>query len=175
MSKAAACFVRGGVYRVVKEALGGTLAKFSVSALMFDYVLTGPISGVSAGQYLAGLVNELLAYFHAGHRPPREFDGSVFFAVIVTLYFWYENIKGIPESSHKALRIMQVTTVMVALLIVWCTYTVLGARRASSAVSLAFQYSVGQEVPRMALRQPDRENDSDDRGFLSASGILSWP
>ncbi len=43
-------FVRGGVYRVVKEALGGTLAKFSVSALMFDYILTGPISGVSAGQ-----------------------------------------------------------------------------------------------------------------------------
>src|SRR5436853_5636722 len=26
-------FVRGGVYRVVKEALGGTLAKISVSAL----------------------------------------------------------------------------------------------------------------------------------------------
>ena len=52
-------FVRGGVYRVVKEALGGTLAKLSVSALMFDYILTGPISGVSAGQYIAGLVNEL--------------------------------------------------------------------------------------------------------------------
>src|SRR3954467_3244424 len=28
-------FVRGGVYRVVKEALGGGLAKISVSALMF--------------------------------------------------------------------------------------------------------------------------------------------
>src|SRR5213592_4333197 len=53
-------FVRGGVYRVVKEAMGSTLAKFSVSALMFDYVLTGPISGVSAGQYLVGLLNELL-------------------------------------------------------------------------------------------------------------------
>src|SRR4030042_6737466 len=51
-------FVRGGVYRVVHEAMGGTLAKFSVSALMFDYVLTGPISGVSAGLYLAGLINE---------------------------------------------------------------------------------------------------------------------
>src|SRR6266487_548917 len=47
-------FVRGGVYRVVKEAMGGTLAKFSVSALMFDYILTGPISGVSAGQYIGG-------------------------------------------------------------------------------------------------------------------------
>ena len=33
-------FVRGGVYRVVKEAMGGTLAKLSVSALLFDYVLT---------------------------------------------------------------------------------------------------------------------------------------
>src|ERR1700739_1777440 len=51
-------FVRGGVYRVVKEALGGTLAKLSVSALMFDYILTGPISGVSAGQYIVGLINE---------------------------------------------------------------------------------------------------------------------
>src|SRR5512136_3323673 len=52
-------FTRGGVYRVVKEALGGTFAKFSVSALMFDYILTGPISGVSAGQYIAGLINEV--------------------------------------------------------------------------------------------------------------------
>jgi hypothetical protein len=29
-------FTRGGVYRVVKEAMGSTLAKLSVSALMFD-------------------------------------------------------------------------------------------------------------------------------------------
>jgi amino acid transporter len=49
-----AMFTRGGVYRVVKEAMGGTLAKLSVSALMFDYMLTGPISGVSAGQYIVG-------------------------------------------------------------------------------------------------------------------------
>src|SRR5581483_3732291 len=57
-------FVRGGVYKVVHEAMGGTLAKFSVSALMFDYVLTGPISAVSAGLYLAGLVNEIADYTH---------------------------------------------------------------------------------------------------------------
>src|SRR3954469_4121163 len=55
-------FVRGGVYRIVKEAIGGRLAKAAVSALMFDYVLTGPISGVSAGQYIAGLLNEVLVY-----------------------------------------------------------------------------------------------------------------
>src|SRR5215472_4944445 len=55
-------FVRGGVYRVVREALGRRAAKVAVSALMFDYVLTGPISGVSAGQYIIGLVNGL---FHS--------------------------------------------------------------------------------------------------------------
>jgi amino acid transporter len=116
-------FVRGGVYRVVKEALGGTLAKFSVSALMFDYVLTGPISGVSAGQYLAGVLNELFAYFHINIVLSLDATAA-FFAVVITVYFWWENIKGIPESSHKALRIMQVTTAMVILLIIWCSYTV---------------------------------------------------
>src|SRR3989441_6562774 len=115
-------FVRGGVYRAVKQALGGTLAKFSVSALMFDYVLTGPISGVAAGQYLAGLVNELFGYFHLHlHLAPGL--SSATFAIGVTLYFWWQNIKGIPESSHKAMRIMQVTTVMVVILIGWCSYT----------------------------------------------------
>src|SRR6266404_1691677 len=58
-----ALFVRGGVYRVVKEAMGGFLAKLSVSALMFDYVLTGPISGVSAGQYIVGLGLEALTRY----------------------------------------------------------------------------------------------------------------
>src|SRR5512134_1166661 len=38
-----ALFVRGGVYRVVRQVMGGFLAKVSVSALLFDYVLTGPI------------------------------------------------------------------------------------------------------------------------------------
>ena len=117
-------FVRGGVYRVVKEALGGTLAKFSVSALMFDYVLTGPISGVSAGQYLAGLLNELFAYFHTGITI-SENSSAAFFAVIITIYFWWENIKGVHESSSKALKIMQITTTMVVILIIWCSYTIL--------------------------------------------------
>src|SRR6202007_561337 len=115
-------FVRGGVYRSVKEALGGTLAKFSVSALMFDYILTGPISGVSAGQYLAGLLKELFASFHL-KSVLSENSTAAFFAVLVTVCFWWENIKGIPESSHKALGIMQITTVMVVMLLIWCTYT----------------------------------------------------
>src|SRR5439155_15181368 len=51
-----ALFVRGGVYRVVKEAMGGFLAKASVSALLFDYILTGPISGVSAGHHMGAFV-----------------------------------------------------------------------------------------------------------------------
>src|SRR4051794_19191990 len=60
-------FTRGGVYRVGKQAegalfgnrRGGITAKLSVSALLFDYILTGPISAVSAGQYLVGMVGTL--------------------------------------------------------------------------------------------------------------------
>jgi len=115
-------FVRGGVYRVVKEAMGPTLAKFSASALMFDYILTGPISGVSAGLYFVGLANELLLHAQAGIILPVNSSAAAF-AILVTIYFWWQNIKGIPESSQKALRIMYVTTVMVALLLVWCCYT----------------------------------------------------
>jgi len=116
-------FVRGGVYRVVKEAMGSTLAKFSVSALIFDYILTGPISGVSAGQYLTGFLNELFARIHFNLTLPLN-STSAIFAIAVTIYFWWENIKGIPESSGKALRIMYVTTVMVVVMIVWCVLTV---------------------------------------------------
>ena len=119
-------FVRGGVYRVVKEAMGGTLAKFSVSALLFDYVLTGPISAVSAGQYLAGFIKDIGVYLHR----PLEFSDDHFaagLAVIIVTYFWWKNTQGIHESSQKALQIMAITTVMVVILILWCTITVLRA------------------------------------------------
>jgi amino acid transporter len=115
-------FVRGGVYRVVKEAMGGTLAKFSVSALMFDYILTGPISGVSAGLYLAGFLNELLQSAGIHRTLPAEGSAAVF-AIAVTIYFWRQNVKGIHDSSEKAARIMNFTTVMVVLMIGWCVYT----------------------------------------------------
>ncbi len=131
-------FVRGGVYRVVKEALGSTLAKISVSALMFDYILTGPISGVSAGQYIAGLINDTFASADTHGWIPRAahnlFHGtphlsvnwtSVVVALIVTIYFWHENIKGIHESSEKALRVMQITTVMVVILLGWSAFTLI--------------------------------------------------
>jgi amino acid transporter len=120
-------FVRGGVYRVVKEAMGGTLAKFSVSALLFDYVLTGPISAVSAGQYLSGFIKDLgRQYLHRDlNFSDNHFAAGL--AVIIVVYFWWKNTQGIHESSQKALQIMAITTVMVVILIIWCTITVLRA------------------------------------------------
>ena len=44
--------------------------------------------------------------------------------MLVTIYFWWENIKGVHESSGKALRIMQITTVMVVILLIWCPLTI---------------------------------------------------
>jgi hypothetical protein len=115
-------YVRGGVYVVVRDSMGPVMAKLSVSALVFDYILTGPISGVSAGQYLGALVNELSEKLSQSYRVDVDtFAAGI--AVLVTIYFWWMNIKGVHESSGKALRIMQITTVMVAILLIWCPLT----------------------------------------------------
>ncbi len=122
-----AMFTRGGVYRVVKEAMGGTLAKLSVSALMFDYILTGPISGVSAGQYIVGLAAQTATYFGHSWSPQPDVVNlwAAAIAAAITVYFWWRNTQGIHESSDDALKIMYVTTVMVVLLIGWCGVTIL--------------------------------------------------
>jgi amino acid transporter len=161
-------FTRGGVYRVVKEALGGTFAKLSVSALMFDYILTGPISGVSAGQYVTGLMNELMAVgarhgwlphlFLMGHGRAWQFPvnaTSAAFCVVVTLYYWWQNIKGIEESSDKALEVMKITTIMVVLLLGWGFYT-------------AFR----RHAPLPPLPTPSNLHFSNDAlGFLKGTGL----
>src|SRR6185369_7391499 len=107
-------FTRGGVYRVVKEALGGTMAKLSVSALVFDFILTGPISGVTAGQYIVGLVANTMTYFgHPWSPSPDTINYlAAVVAVLATLYFWWRNLKGVHESSDDAMKIMYITTVM---------------------------------------------------------------
>src|SRR3989454_10214092 len=70
-------YVRGGVYVVVRDAMGPFLARLSVSALIFDYILTGPISAVSAGHYLAGVINEISQMLHAGDPvPPYAFAAA---------------------------------------------------------------------------------------------------
>jgi len=126
-------FTRGGVYRVVKDAIGGGLAKLSVSALMFDYILTGPISAVAAGQYMVGLFIDMinLGLRHFGHPPIDSTSipglrnlATVLLAIFITIYFWRLNIVGIHESSDKALRIMQLTTIMGIGIIAWSLLTI---------------------------------------------------
>ncbi len=170
-------FTRGGVYRVVKEALGGGFAKLSVSALMFDYILTGPISGVSAGQYIVGLMNEMMNVSLNHHWLPLaliEANGTAYqfnvdhtsavFAGLVTIYYWWQNIKGIEESSDKALRVMQITTVMVVILFAWGIY------------SIVHNYSVNPaSVQLPPLPTPANLHFSDDAlGFLKGSSVLPY-
>ncbi|APW63563.1 amino acid permease [Paludisphaera borealis] len=118
-----AMFVRGGVYKIVKEALGGGMARLAVSALLFDYILTGPINGVTAGQYAIGLINDLLDLGPASVLIQYQNLVSSLIAIVITLYFWRVNTKGIHESSDQALRIMGATTVMAVILIGWCFVT----------------------------------------------------
>ncbi len=152
-------FVRGGVYRVVKEAMGGFLAKLSVSALMFDYILTGPTSGVSAGQYIMGLMLDGLAIIDPSLSPGADTAdyvrrwGAVIIACGVTLYFYRENVIGIHESSEKALRIMAATTVMAIVMLVWCGVT-LAVRGPVNRVP--FAPDLAPKVEYLAVEGPDR-------------------
>jgi amino acid transporter/nucleotide-binding universal stress UspA family protein len=169
-------FVRGGVYKVVKEAMGGPLAKLSVSALMFDYILTGPISGVSAGQYLTGLfldiakVADITLYeqWRLGEEQVQKNwkqVGSVIFATAITLYFFRKNLLGIHESSDKAFKIMVATTIMAAIMLVWCTITLI-VRVPEGTVNA---------VPLEPNFQPkmnyDKGEKDDPLGFLRNTGI----
>ena len=95
-------YVRGGVYVVVRDAMGPFLARLSVSALIFDYILTGPISGVSAGQYLGRLHQRNIARcFMSSMSVSAEHVRGGFRASSSRVYFWWNNIKGIHESSTQ--------------------------------------------------------------------------
>jgi amino acid transporter len=76
------------------------------------------------GQYLAHLMNEFAEMLHYSQRLPTNYFAAGF-GVLVTGYFWWSNIKGIHESSGKALRIMQITTVMVVAFLIWCPITMI--------------------------------------------------
>jgi amino acid transporter/nucleotide-binding universal stress UspA family protein len=153
-------FVRGGVYRVVKTALGGTMAKLAVSALIFDYLLTGPISSVSAGQYIVGLGLDTLALIDPGLRVEDAASrdairqwGAVLVAVFIILYFFRQNLLGIHESSGKALKIMIATTVMVVIILAWCGLTLLvhGPRNKVPAAP-----DLSPKVEYEVVKAPDR-------------------
>lgn len=116
-------FTRGGVYVVVKQSMGKTLAKFSVSALVFDYLLTAPISSVSAGLYLSYFLKTLFEHFSINiNLNPRLV--AIVFSLIIIFYFWRENIKGVKESSQKNVRIIIFSGVVGLLLLFLSIFTV---------------------------------------------------
>jgi amino acid transporter/nucleotide-binding universal stress UspA family protein len=166
-------FVRGGVYRVVREALGKFMAKLAVSSLMFDYILTGPISAVSGGQYIIGLVLEVIARGFGLSISESDRDlwkrlGSVLIATAVTVYFFRKNIIGIHESSEKALKIMILTTIMGVVMLTWCGLTLALKGPASSdkgpnTVSLTPDFN-----PHF---NPTTKQDEDPTGFLSHTSV----
>ena len=168
-------FVRGGVYKVVKEAMGGFLAKLSVSALMFDYILTGPISGVSAGQYIVGLVLETLDQFGLirglddASKKSLTNLGSVLIATLITLYFFRQNLLGIHESSDKALKIMIATTIMAVIVLVWCGAT-LALKGVQNPVPLTPDLN---PHPNYAIDVPEGTNREtmDPLGYLGHSAV----
>jgi amino acid transporter len=163
-------FVRGGVYRVVREAFGHGVAKVSVSALMFDYVLTGPISAVSAGQYLVRMLNSFLHYVHVHFTMP-EHQVAAGVGVAVVVYFYQINVRGVPESSTKALHIMRATTVMAAIMIAWCLLTVAVRPETRSLPPLAPELGKKMDRDGKPKQNEVTKQQEDPLGWLAASPI----
>ncbi|HEY7428761.1 MAG TPA: APC family permease, partial [Gemmataceae bacterium] len=168
-------FVRGGVYRVVREALGKFMAKIAVSALMFDYILTGPISAVSGGQYIMGLALEVLALAFRVEIDPgaRDFTrrfGSVLIATAATVYFFRKNIVGIHESSEKALKIMILTTIMGVVMLTWCgvTLAVNGPAKSKTTDERNTVSPTPDFTPKL---NPTTKEMEDPTGFLQHTSV----
>lgn len=174
-----AMFVRGGVYRVVRTAMGGFMGKLAVAALIFDYILTGPISSVTAGQYLISLVLEALE--KSGHPMAEsaallQFKnwGAVVFASAVTIYFFRQNLRGIHESSDKAFKIMIATTVMAVIMISWCGITLIQnpdkARLPTTQVDLRKKFEIDTATGLPDTNRPRINRLTDEQedpiGFL---------
>ena len=98
---------------------------------MFDYILTGPTSGVSAGQYIMGLILDSILIVNPDFKISDEGKdlikrwGCVVIACAITVYFFRQNLIGIHESSGKALKIMIATTIMAGIILLWCGLTLL--------------------------------------------------
>jgi amino acid transporter/nucleotide-binding universal stress UspA family protein len=169
-------FIRGGVYRVVREALGKFMAKLAVSSLMFDYILTGPISAVTGGQYIVGLVLEIAAQWFKMDIDPdsREFfkrAGSVLIATLATVWFFRKNIIGIHESSENALKIVIVTTVMGVLMLAWCGVT-LGVNGPAKSQNGTVN-TVSPMPDFMPKENPTTKQMEDPTGFLNSTSVAS--
>jgi hypothetical protein len=76
------------------------VAKLSVSSLVFDYILTGPISVVSAGQYLGALLNEI-----SGCCTKASASTRILFAAglrrLVTIYFWWRTSRACTNRAAR--------------------------------------------------------------------------
>ncbi len=155
--EACSLFVRGGAYKIVREGLGDRMAKLAASALVFDFLLTGPISAVTAGHYLGGLFNSFLAQFgFSFHLPEGGF--SVAFGLLVTGYFWRQNVKGIEESSSKSAKIIAFSLAVCFLLAIW------------SFITIALQ---GAHVPPAKLHfAPDALGWAGKIDWMKAVGLL---
>jgi len=84
------------------------MAKLSVSALLFDYVLTARSAPCRRPLHhrLIGECSPASGWrCPSPERARRLRDG-------VILYFWWRNLHGLHESSGDALKIIQLTTIM---------------------------------------------------------------
>ena len=107
----------------MREALGATLREtlsFGADVRLRSH---GPDQRGQRRPLPCGPSQRIAAYLHSAMaRAAAALRRRV--RVVATRLFLAPKYVGIHESSEKALRIMQITTVMVVILIAWCLFTI---------------------------------------------------
>src|SRR5206468_1047394 len=93
--------------------------------------------------------------------------GSVVLACAVTWYFFHQNLRGIHESSDKALKIMVITTIMGVIMIGWCLLT-LGVKGSTNPIPTPAPHL----QPRMNYTV-DPPQEVDPTGFIKHTSLAA--
>src|SRR5258708_1120935 len=119
---ASSAFYAGGIATV---AVGPAAPWFVLAVMLFSFAVRS-VYMESCSMFVRAVVYIVVkdSMMQQGRNRDSNYFGG-FFGVGVALDFWWNHIKGIHESSGKALRIMQITTVMVAIFLIWCPLTIL--------------------------------------------------
>jgi magnesium transporter len=116
--EARALFVPGGLFGLVRDALGIRAARVAVSALTIERLMLAPLAAVVAGHYLVALVPRISNAL-PGARPLTGHDGPVAVAMALLAGLWLLQRRGRPMPDRTVNRAIGVSIGVIVVIAGW--------------------------------------------------------
>ncbi len=114
-------FVRGGLYGLVRQALGEAAARVAASSLLIERVLLGPLAAAVAGQYVVTLLRASVAPDLSGAAAE---NAAVAVAVAVLTIVWVGQRRGRLFSNVDVSRAVVAGSIVLVVTTVWALASV---------------------------------------------------